>query len=178
MSCPHRDLALYAGGDLPAGRIALVESHLESCAGCRALCEDLRADQALLAESGDPALEVELAAVVSRRVLAQLAEPQPHTLGYWRWALATAAVLLAAVLFYPWRAPKQTLVAHLEARPPVPSGLFVPVPHAPVLTAHHRAVRRRRMPARPVGEPLLVKFDTSDPDIVIYWLIDSKTQGD
>jgi anti-sigma factor RsiW len=45
MTCSklETDIALYAGGDLPCGRIARVEAHLAECADSRALAQELRA---------------------------------------------------------------------------------------------------------------------------------------
>jgi anti-sigma factor RsiW len=167
------DIALYAGGDLPANRLARTVAHLEACAECRALLDDLRAGQTLLSDLGDEPLEDAMAANVRRRVLARLPVEQAATAhSYWRWALA-AAVLLAAILTLPWRMEKQAPLARVEHAPPrVPEAppAIVNVPR-PVARRHHRA---KPQP----GEPLLVQLVTDDPNIVIYWLVDPKPQGD
>lgn len=174
MSCSkfESDLALYAGGDLPAGRIAQVESHLADCAGCRALVEELRTEQALLAALREEPLEDAMLARVRSRVLADLGTPRPARL-YWKLALA-AALVLAAILVWPRHHPvKRAPVARVEhprAMPVQPPAKIVPV--------RHRVVRRRRAPAAQPGPPLLVQFVTDDPNIVIYWLVDQKPQGD
>jgi hypothetical protein len=48
-----------------------------------------------------------------------------------------------------------------------------------IVPVRHRVIRRRRRaPAAQSGPPLLVQFVTDDPNIVVYWLIDQKPQGD
>ena len=47
------DLALYAAGDLPFWRSALVRLHVRQCDGCRALVDALRADREELRRSAD-----------------------------------------------------------------------------------------------------------------------------
>ena len=88
MSCTkfETDIALYAGGDLPAEQAALVDLHLAECTACRALLEDLRAGQTLLREWRDDPFEEALVAQVHRRVFAKSALPARHgCTGSWRW---------------------------------------------------------------------------------------------
>ena len=47
------DLALYAAGDLPFWRSALMSLHVRQCGGCRGLLEALRADRKELRRSAD-----------------------------------------------------------------------------------------------------------------------------
>jgi len=180
MSCAkfEADVALYAGGDLPAERVAHVESHLAECADCRALLDELCAEKTLLTEMRDEPLEEAMVAHVHRRVLAEVAPAQPAPAQparlYWKLALA-AALLLAVVLAWPRHHRVQ---APLVAQVPPPSVAPAP-PQPPVVRVSHRVARhRRRAPVRKPGPPLLVQFVTDDPNIVIYWLIDQQTQGD
>ena len=175
MNCAKRtiDIALYAGGDLPANRLGRTIAHLEACAECRALLDDLRAGQTLLSELEDEPLEDVMAAHVRQRVLAQLAVSETvASRRYWAWALA-GAVLLAAILTLPWRMEKQAPLARVENAPPKVAEAPPAVAKAqrPVARRHHRAKPRP-------GEPLLVQLVTDDPNIVIYWLVDPKPQGD
>lgn len=48
-SSQHRLIALYVGGDLDPRRARRLEQHLESCATCRGLAEELQADREALA---------------------------------------------------------------------------------------------------------------------------------
>ncbi len=182
MSCTkwEFDVALYAGGDLPAAGAAPVESHLAGCAACRALLDELRSEQSLLADLRDEPLADAMVTRVRHNVLARVSAPSRSLWG-WRLAFA-AAVVLAVVLAWPRnRAVQQPVgVARVPSARVVPAPA-IPAPVAPVrvLPARHRVIRRHR-PAPPVerGEPLLVQFVTNNPDIVIYWLVDQKPQGD
>jgi len=185
MSCPkfEADVALYAGGDLPARRMARIESHLGACADCRALVEELRAGQELLSELRDEPYEDAMVAQVRRRVMARVtAEETRGAVPYWKLALA-AALVLAAILSLPWHSGKPAQVAKKVA----PARMAPAPAYAPPVEAvlvRHRVVRRHgRVPlhhaqaAKP-SAPLLVHFVTDDPNIVIYWLVDQKPQGD
>jgi anti-sigma factor RsiW len=181
MSCAkfENDVALYAGGDLPAGRIARVESHLAECADCRALAGEL---SALLSGLRDEPLDDEMVAQVHHRVLAEVQRRAGFSR---RGALApllalAAALILAVVLLWPRHTVRQVRIARVE---PVHVAPTAPAPRpntVSVVPVHRRVVKhhRRRAPAdQPSGPPLLVQFVTDNPDIVIYWLIDRK-QGD
>ena len=182
MSCSkfETDIALYAGGDLPAGRIARIESHLVECAGCRALAAELRAGRALLGELRDDPLEDAMLAAVRRNVLRQL-WGRPSACGglsgrpYWKLALA-AALVLAVVLAWPRHPPAKEVLVPRGAAPRAAAASHA----APSVVPVARRVRRRHRttPAAQPGPPLLVQFVTDDPNIVIYWLVDQKPQGD
>lgn len=180
MSCTkfENQIALYVGGDLPAAQASRVASHLAGCAGCRALAEELRAGLALLGELGDDPLEEAMLESVHRRVLAQAASPaRPPRRLYWGLAFA-AALLLAAILAWPRHPARHTPAPLARVVPPAPR--TVPVDSVKLVPVRRRVARRhhRHAPAAEPGPPLLVQFVTDDPNIVIYWLIDRKTQGD
>ncbi|MGD0360930.1 MAG: zf-HC2 domain-containing protein [Bryobacteraceae bacterium] len=178
MSCPkfETEVALYAGGDLPEGRIVPVKAHLAECADCRALAEELRG---LMGELRDEPFEEAMLAQVRHNVLAQLwGKPAARSgvVGRFGWKLAlAAAAILAVVLLWPRPhavRPRMARVAPAQATP------IAPAPSARIVPVHHRVRRRRRAPAAQPGPPLLVQFVTDDPNIVIYWLVDQKPQGD
>jgi anti-sigma factor RsiW len=185
MSCPkfEADVALYAGGDLPARRMARIESHLGACPDCRALVEELSAGQELLSELREAPLEDAMVAQVRRRVMARVtAEKTRGAVPYWKLALA-AALVLAAILSLTWRSGKPPQLANEEAparMAPAPAS----VPPVEAVPVRHRVVRRHGRPplhhaqAAQPSAPLLVHFVTDDPNIVIYWLVEQKPQGD
>jgi anti-sigma factor RsiW len=176
MSCSkfETDIALYAGGDLPAGQIARIELHLAECADCRALAEELRE---LVTGLRDEPLEDAMVAQIHQRVMAE-AGGAGFSL---RAALApllalAAALVLATVLLWPGHSPKHAPVAPIAQVEP---SHITPPPDTNIVPVRHRVVRRRRRaPAAQPGPPLLVQFVTDDPNIVIYWLVNQKPQGD
>lgn len=178
MSCEafEKLIALDAGGDLTPAETARVRVHLEACAPCRELARSIGESQAGLKALAGASLDEDALARWRRGLLARIeAEPRRRILG-WRWAWAAAAamalVVLVAVTQLPRRTPSLPLVA--RAVPPAvsrPSGL--PRPPRPLAPVAHRRPRHRRAPA-PATEPLLVKLETSDPNVVIYWIVEGK----
>ena len=169
-------IVLHAGGDLPSAEAAEVERHLRECAGCQVLASGLKQSLALLKEAHDEPLAPAHFSTVRARVMAEL-EQKRRPLWAWAWSfgLAAAAVaLLVTLALRPGRTP--------ERRAPV-----VAVNHPPVVVAHepavppppHRRVARRAarppiVPDTPDPEPLIVKLQTDDPNVVIYWIADRK----
>jgi anti-sigma factor RsiW len=187
MNCSQleNDLALYAGGDLPGGGSAAIEAHLEGCLECRILLADLHANRALL-RSRDEDAEAALAAEVRHRVMESVGRTRASAAGLgtrptfgWRWGLALAAgLVVAGILIWPsWKkAPVKV------ARDAAPASVAGNIPAAVTARVHHRAARTKvhadtRKPA-PQPEPLLVQFVTDNPNVVIYWIVDRKPQGD
>jgi hypothetical protein len=80
----------------------------------------------------------------------------------WERALAAAAAILMAVFLRVPRVENLPLPPVRVAVAPVLAG------HGPA--PHHRKTKRRVAPA----ETLRVKMFTSDPDVVIYWIVDKK----
>jgi anti-sigma-K factor RskA len=99
------DLALYALGALPGDERAVLEKHLEGCAGCRRELEQLRGDMALMALSTagpvPPRRSRQRLIEAVAREPRRLAAPRRH--GLWTlvpWVAAAAlAVGLVAVRF-------------------------------------------------------------------------------
>jgi len=121
-----------------------------------------------------------MAANVRRRVLARLPVVQAAAArNYWRWALV-AAMVLAAILTLPWRTEKQTPLARVKqtSRQVADTAPAAVSAQTPVVRRRHHHTPARHATAPKPSEPLLVQLVTDDPDIVIYWLVDPKPQGD
>jgi Putative zinc-finger len=170
MSCEafEKLVALDAGGDLAPAEAARLGAHLEACAPCRELVRGIGESQAALKALSEDAPNDDALALWRRGLLARIdSQPRRRAPGWgWAWA-AAAAVALVAFLAVPRKAPPSpTPLARLTPAAVLPA----PQPPAPVV---HRRPRHRRAPA-PVPEPLLVKLETSDPNVVIYWIVEGK----
>ena len=100
---------------------------------------------------------------VRARVLAEI----ERTRNPWRrlaWITGVAATLAALLLFIPTPRPKLPPLP-APAVPAFAASLVAPVARPP------RVIARAATP-RPRREPLTIKLQTSDPNIVIYWIAD------
>ena len=129
-------------------RSVIVDEHLATCEACRDFELDLRANAgAMRAFSTD--------------VMPAVARPNPV-----RWPYVAAAVAIAAVLILMLAIPKkpQAPLAQI-ARITTPTM----VPAQPVI--HHT---RKRVIHHEEPQILQVKMLTDDPNVVIYWQIETK----
>ncbi len=180
-------LALYAGGDLAPAERAELERHLGECAGCQVFLSGMAEGLRVLREAhADAPAEAHFAAVRAR-VLAQLeSKRRPWwTKGWIFAAAAAAAVLLIALAVRPGRVAERPPVLRQPevavVKPPAP--VLPPRESVPVRKVHRRVRLKpappepaRLRPAPPVRpeQPLVVKLVTDDPDVVIYWIGDTK----
>jgi hypothetical protein len=162
MTCPECEdlLALEKSSEELAG-------HLAACAECRELAEELRSNTEALREMA----AVELPSVRGAVIARLRAQSARQRMARWGWALAAAAAVL--IVFGVTRTTKVD-------RPAPPLVTVAPAVEQPFQTAAavRPNVRRpggRRQAGRPAPQQLLkVKMFTSDPDVVIYWLIEPK----
>lgn len=155
MNCSECQNQIFDG---EIGREAAV--HLKECEDCRALDQEVRLNMAALAGLREEVIPV------------RVAKPRR-----WPWvaAVAAAAAIVAVIAWPnpPVPAPAAP-VAQMEKIEPPPAAPAMPEVAA-AKVAPPRPVRRAPA-AKPKPEvsqePLLVKFFTDDPDVVIYWLID------
>jgi hypothetical protein len=116
--------------------------------------EDATEHLASCAECRCFAKELRLNAVALREMRVR---PRLH------WALAAAAVLIG---IFAW---KMTRVEKLIL-PPVGIAVAEPVS----VPSSHKKVKRKAAHGAAPQQPLRVKMFTSDPDVVIYWIVDKK----
>jgi len=149
MNCAEWEerIALAAGGDLDD---PAVDRHLADCPACQLLLSGLRQTLSDLRDIPDEIAPAHYAALRAR-VLAEVERPRRRAL----WLLP---ILAAPALLLLWPLPN---VEPLPAR-------AIAAPAAPLL--------RKPVAAKPKPEPLLVKIETDNPDVVIYWL--AETTGD
>jgi len=163
-------IALCAGGDLAPAEAQAVDCHIAECAGCRELLVGLRESLALVREAHAEPVETAHFAAVRARVLAELEHAPARRWRFaWLGAMAAAAVVLTMAI---WPRPELRLAVPMPVAPaaPVVARTVVPPPRPKTVV--------RPRPAQPVQEaaapPTVVKLLTDDPDVVIYWITDTK----
>jgi anti-sigma factor RsiW len=124
-------LQAFAGGELPVADRVVVESHLQSCGGCRADVEEWR--QLFSAMAGLPAFEPRLG--FADRVMAGVRIPQPWHVQAGEWVRATLPHALprssrsraaaAALLLIPGIVGTLFMVWLFSQPGVTPSGLWV-----------------------------------------------------
>jgi hypothetical protein len=132
-----------------------VEEHLHQCAECRSLSQDLRAN-ALALES------------LRNEELPRLAVKIPRRRKVYPWvAVAAAAAMFAFALLAPRPQPPKPAASAVVAQ-------VVEEPAQPQVLPRARETAKTEPVRRPLQktEPLKIKMLTSDPDVVIYWLIE------
>ncbi len=166
-------VALAAGGDLSGGAAAEVEAHLARCAACRAFAAELRDGLDLLRESHADTIPAGAYTAVRARVMAKIARCRA-----WRfaWACAAAAMLLAVAGFQGGMRVEP--LPHVALAPPRPAPLE-PAGVGHLEAEQARPAPRRRRAGRAVvaqasNETVLVKLETDNPDVVIYWIAEAK----
>lgn len=201
VTCETREMrettiALYVEGDLDPAEVVELEGHLAACAECRAFADELRMSQDTLKGLADVELDAAALVEVRSRVRESLDRPR-RGVPVWT-ALAAAAVIAIAALLVirrplsvapesatadtrPTEIPTATAVASLT---PAIAPVVPPMPEPATKPASPRTAARRSTPARrpsvsvvpsqaPDEETAVVKLQTSDPDVVIYWVNDS-----
>lgn len=182
----EEQLALHAGGDLLPAEVEAITSHLQDCLQCQAVLADFRENRAcfesaMTEPSGDDLRDVRL--LVIRRL-----ERQKGVAKNWRWLAATAAaVAMIVVLLCVWRLPRNTINSRSATTAELRI-VYQPLiePFLPnlelntrrVQTKQHRSapgIRKVTLLAERNGPPIL-KMTTSDPDVVILWQLDERTQ--
>jgi len=174
-------IALYVGGDATPAEAAEVERHVGECAGCQVFASGMKQSMELLHGAHEEPLDAAHYAAVRARVITEIERGRAP---WWRRAwvyglVASAVVVLVLVSVRP--APRRPREVARVTTPPAPALAPVasPAPSAnqgvgsgPGGPPHIRAHRRpnRRQPA----ETVLVKLETDNPDVVIYWIAERK----
>lgn len=151
-------VALYAGGDPAEG----VEEHLAECEGCRAFCAEIRESLAVLRAGHDTQIDGAHFTAVRAGVMSEIERGR----GTWRrlaWVsgVGIAAALMLGIALRPGPLP----AAPARVAAVIPAAPLVHTPITP--TAGVRRIRRER-----AAQPLVIKLQTADPNIVIYWIAD------
>jgi hypothetical protein len=165
MTCQECELALGSEQSSPS-----LDRHMSECHACRALALDLLANSEGLAS-----LRSEAMPSVRHCVMIRVrTEQKSRKIARWGWALAAAAMI--AVVFAPMRSRVLGLPANRRIEKlarPLASEKSSAIEHASAIKhASIRHMPKRLTTRRP--EMLKVKMLTSDPDVVIYWIVETK----
>jgi hypothetical protein len=157
-------VALHAGGDLAGATAVEVEQHLGECSACQLLWSGVRESLAeLQAAHGELPAPAHFT-VVRSRVLAELERSaRPWRRLAWISGIGIAAALVLLLVLWPGRAVPEA--PRMLARIPAAPGVAKRIP--PV-----RPVVRQAVAHVPRRAPLTIKLQTTDPNIVIYWIAD------
>ena len=161
-------LALYAGGDLIGDEAAQVERHLTDCPGCQVFSSGLlEAREWLHQAHREPVATAHFAAVRARVLTGLERERRSFWRRWWVAGLtATAAAALVALAVWP------------QTTPPVaaPAAVMARIPAAPLVGPAPLPPPRKESPQHSVkaGEPVLIKVLSDNPDVVIYWIAETK----
>ncbi len=162
--------ALDVEGDLPVRKRLAVAEHLAGCEQCRNFAARMEVSQRAVRDLANEPVEEAVLDLIRARVLARVAEEERPRRS-WRFAYAAIPAVMAVVAVVVWMSrpvPQEPPpVPRPVASMPTPPVRLVPKPLV------RRAVRRRPAPPKPRPEPLMVKLETSDPNVVIYWIVES-----
>jgi hypothetical protein len=157
---------------------AAVTEHVAECPGCQVFASGLRQTLAELRSAHAEAIAPAHYAAVRARVMAEL---RPRRRWGWVWAAAGVAAAVAVMAIVPrMRVEELPGVAVRVAEAPPPR----PLPHGrgsvsdgrdavsegrDVVSERVKAPRRRA-----TREEIVMKIDTGNPDVVIYWIAEAK----
>jgi len=159
-----------------------VERHLRECAGCQVLASGLQQSLALLKEAHHEPLAAAHFSAVRARVVAEV-EQQRRRGALWArrraWGYGLAAVAVALLAMLALRTGRIPVAVRTNRSLTVAAlSLPVVVAREPVTPPPHRRVVRHavrsNVPDTSDPEPLIVKLQTDDPNVVIYWIADRK----
>jgi hypothetical protein len=160
-------VALHAGGDVTGAEAVEVERHLGECSECQPLWSGVRESlEVLQAAHAELPAAAHFTALRSR-VMAELERrARPWRRLAWISGAGAVAALLLLLAFWPARVVPEAprMLAWIPPAPEVAKA--APLVRPPV----RQAVAR--IAAAPRRAPLTVKLQTSDPNIVIYWIAD------
>jgi hypothetical protein len=165
MNCREWEERIAGDAEDPA-----VREHLAECVGCQLFASGLREALELLQVEHERPIAAAHYSAVRARVLEEL---RPRRQWGWIWASAAASMALAAVS-----------VGHRMRVAELPVLVSARVPAAPVVRARGQAMKNDR-PAyervrpkaeRKGGEEVVMKIETPNPEVVIYWIAEVKSE--
>jgi hypothetical protein len=181
MNCQEWEerIALYAAGDAGAGEAGETERHIAGCAGCQAFWRELQQSLEWLREAHREPIAPAHYAAVRARVMARMKSGHaPWWKQVWVYGVGIAAVVVAALMMLPRphaQSPQVAMVmpAAVERTTDAGQGAGSRPGGLPHQAVGRRGALRARPPHRQ-AETILVKLETDNPDVVIYWIAEKK----
>jgi hypothetical protein len=168
-------VVLDAGGDLTGLEAEEAARHLADCPGCRAFSSRLKDTLAELREAHTNDVAAAHFTAVRAAVLAEI---ERRRRGWRRLVWVSAVGVAAAVVLGLALRPGLTPPPPAQVALGIPAAPPAPIRSVTVMAQPHKRSRPRRprTPSAPLEKrrqpetaPLLVKWQTADPNIVIYW---------
>jgi anti-sigma factor RsiW len=156
-------IALHAGGDLAPGESAEVERHLAGCPACHEFWTGLCGTLNILRDEHRAGIDPAHFTAVRSNVIAEIERGRKT----WRRLAWVSGVGIAAALMIG-------LALRPAPLPAPPLRVAVRIPSVP-LTPRAEKPANSRLQAKSLphkGQPVLIKLQTDDPKIVIYWIAD------
>jgi anti-sigma factor RsiW len=178
MNCQEWEerIALYAAGDAAPEETAEIERHVAGCAGCQVFWSGMKQSLEWLREAHQEPIAPAHYAAVRARVMAELESGRAR---WWRrgWVygvgLVAAVVVMALMMARsPAEGPRVAVVMPAEVGERV-ADAGQGASSGPGGPPHREVGRRKRLPHRQ-AETILVKLETDNPDVVIYWIAEKK----
>jgi hypothetical protein len=176
MNCQEWEerVALHAAGDAGTEEGAEIERHIAGCAECQVVWSELKQSLEWLREAHQEPIAPAHYAAVRARVIAQLEmERTPWWRQIWVYGLGIAAVAVAMVVAMR---PHSQAPPSAAMKPPAVERVADAGQGAgsrPGGLPHKEVGRRKRLPHQQ-AETILVKLETDNPDVVIYWIAEKK----
>ena len=170
-------IAMYAGGDLSASEAEAVERHLADCPGCQLFWSGLRETLATLRASHAQEIDESHFDAVRANVIGEIERARK----VWRRLAWVSGVGIAAALLVVLAHRGAGNLARSAGNPagaPVSVAAAPPLPPPIELRVSRPVANRPQVTNLPhrlklqIREPVLVKLQTADPHIVIYWIAD------
>jgi anti-sigma factor RsiW len=163
MKCHEVEIRLVHALDGENG--SPVDEHLEQCESCRAFYAELLADRDALQALASADISDEAVQQLQRRVMQQI--PRKSRGLWWVPVAAVAAAVLVAVALWPAEkvvAPPSAIVASVK-----PTEIAWQRSKPQPAPRPKPAIRQQRR-----EQPLWVKLETPDPNVIIYWMVEQK----
>jgi hypothetical protein len=164
-------VALHAGGDLADSEAQEVERHLADCPGCQVFWSGLRESLATLQDAHSDDVPAAVFTAVRAGVLAEIERGRR----VWRRLAWVSGVGIAAMVMVglairpgPLPGPPPRVAMRIPAAPVTTVASTTALLQSRAGSGSRVAAQRKTAPRQPV----LVKLQTADPKIVIYWIAD------